>query len=211
MDTTIEGSYRDGAASGLIAGVAAGTAANGHIWAARFSGATSGSTTDRQVAVVQRLRIRAFTVSGYTAAQEVRLALYKLTSYTVAHSGGTGAIALTPEKKLTGMPAPLLAGRMAGTDQLTAGTQTIGTDPIAVGAYAELAAAATVPKGAIDIFLSTEDMTQYPIVLQNNEGLLLRNEVAQGAGGTMRLVVEIDWCELKRYPVTTYSIPKSIV
>lgn len=209
MNNLIEGSYRNGRHSGLIAGVVAGDGTNGHLWACRF--AVAPATDLRQVAVIQRLRVRGFTISGYTAAQEVRLAIYKLTAYTAAHSGGTGAVALTFDKKLTGQPAPLLTGRMAGSDQLTAGTHTIATDPLAVGAFAELAAAATVPKGLSEIFISTEDVTQHPIVLQNNEGLLVRNEVAQGGGGTMRLVVEIDHCELQRYPVTTYSIPKGVV
>lgn len=192
-----EGAYRTGAASGLIAGVTTGSATNGHIWACRW--APTAATALQQKALIQRLRVRAFTIAGYTAAQEVRLALFKMTGYTVAHSGGTGAAALTPSLKRTGMPAAVMTGRIAGTDQLTAGTQTLDTDPIAGAAYAELAAAATVAKGSLEIFLSTEDLTEHPIVLSANEGLLVRNEVAQGAGGTMRLVVEMDWLEVERY------------
>jgi hypothetical protein len=207
MDNLTEGSYRTGAVSGLITGIAnAGDATHGHIWAARF--ASSVGTDLRQVAVIQRLRVRAFTITGYTAAQEVRLAVFKLTTFTALHTGGS---AVTPDKKLTGQPNPLVTARIASTGELTAGTQTIGTDPIAAAAYAELAAAATVAKGSIDIFLSTEDLTQHPIVLQNNEGLLVRSEVVQGAPGTMRLVVECDWCELKRYPSVTYNIAKGLI
>lgn len=211
MDYAIEGSYRTGRHSGLITGVAAGSATDGHLWACRWSLTAAQQLTDkRRIAVIQRLRVRAFTVAGYTAAQEVRLAVYKLTGYTAAHSGGTGAVALTPTPKRS-CPAVQMTGRMAGTDQLTAGTQTIGTDPIAVGAYAELAAAATVQKGAIDILLSTEDLIQDPIQLAIDEGLLVRNEVAQGAGGTMRLVVEMDWHELQRYPVGTFNVAKAVI
>jgi len=207
MDNLIEGSYRTGKYSGLITGIAnAGDATHGHIWACRF--ASSPGTDLRQVAAIQRLRVRAFTVAGYTAAQEVQLAVFKLTGYTAAHTGGN---ALTVDKKLTGQPAPLMTGRIANTGELTSGTHTIGTDSIASASYAELAAAATVQKGAIDILISTEDVTQHPFVLQSNEGLLVRSEIVQGAAGTMRLVVEMDWCELKRYPLASYGAAKGVV
>lgn len=213
MDYAIEGPYRTGRYSGLITGVVAGDATNGHLWVARWALGTP-LTDKRRVAVIQRLRVRAFTVTGYTAAQEVLLAVYKLTGYSVAHTGGT---ALTPDKKFVAAPtaggaaAPIMTGRMATTAQLTAGTHVIGTDSIAAASCAELAAAATVQKGAIDILVSTEDLIQHPLELTDQEGLLVRNEVAQGAAGTMRLVVEMDWHELQRYPVGTYGPGKGVV
>lgn len=216
MDYAIEGPYRTGRYSGLITGVVAGDGTNGHLWVCRWAvpSATTALVDRRRVAVIQRLRVRAFTVAGYTAAQEVLLAVYKLTGYSAAHAGGT---ALTPDKKFVAAPtpggaaAPLMTGRMAAAAQLTAGTHVIGTDSIAAASCAELAAAATVQKGAIDILVSTEDLIQHPIELTDQEGLLVRNEVAQGAGGTMRLVVEMDWHELQRYPVGTYGPGKGVV
>lgn len=207
MDYAIEGPYRTGRYSGLITGVVAGDGTNGHLWAARWALATP-LTDKRRVAVIQRLRVRAFTVTGYTAAQEVLLAVYKLTGYSAAHAGGT---ALTPDKKFVAAPAPVMTGRMAAAAQLTAGTHTIGTDSIAAASFAELAAGAAVQKGAIDILLSTEDLIQHPLELSDQEGLLVRNEVAQGAAGTMRLVVEMDWHELQRYPVGTYGPGKGVI
>lgn len=180
-----EGAYRNGAYSGLVTGVAAA----GHLWAARFV-----ASGNRQLAVIQRLRVRAFTVAGYTAAQEVLLSVWGLTAYTAAHTGGA---AVTPVKKRTSFPSALMTGRASSGTALTPGTQTLSTDPIASGAYAELAAAATVQKGKIDILLSTEDLILNPIELANQEGLLVRNEILQGAGGTMRLVVEMEWREVE--------------
>jgi hypothetical protein len=200
----VEGAYANASPSGLIAGVAAGTATNGHLWAFRWPTPTDA----RQFAIIQRLRIRATTIAGYTAAQEVRLSLFKLTGYSASHTGGVAAV--VPSTKRTGtaagvvppsagaMPASLAVIQVANTGQLTAGTQVIDGDPIKGGSYSELAAAATVAKGAIEIFFSTEDIIRYPIVLQGNEGLLLRNEVAQGAGGSMRLIVEAEWFEVER-------------
>jgi hypothetical protein len=190
----IETAYVDGTFSGLLTAVAAGTSNAGHLWACRF--ATS-STDDRKAAVIQRLRVRGFTVSGYTAAQEVLLAVYKLTGYTTAHTGG---FAIVPQKKKESFTAPLMTGRCGNTGALTAGTHTIGGTALRAASFAELAAGATIPKGSIDILMSTEDLDRYPLVLANNEGILVRNEIAMGAGGTMRIVVEMDWNEVTVYP-----------
>lgn len=199
-----EGAYANASPSGLIAGVAAGTATAGHLWAFRWPTPTDA----RQFAVIQRLRVRAFTIAGFTAAQEVRLAVYKLTGYSASHSGGTGAI--VPSTKRTGnaaaavppsggaMPAALAVIQVANTGELTAGTQTLDAQPIKSAVYSELAAAATVPKGAIDILAPTDDVIRHPFVLQGNEGLLVRNEVAMGGGGTVRLIVEVEWYEVER-------------
>lgn len=189
--------YIDGSYSGLITGVASGSATAGHLWACRFTTPTNTVTDPRRYAVIQRLRIRFFTIAGYTSAQEVLLALFKLTAYTAAHTGG---VALTPVKKSESYATPLMTMQLANTTALTAGTQTISTDSIRAGAFSELAAAATVPKGVVDIYLSTEDLIRDPIILSNNEGLLLRNELLMGAGGTARLAVEIDWRETPFYP-----------
>jgi hypothetical protein len=198
-----EGAFRTGAKTGLVAGVTTGSSTNGHLWALRWAPNVSGTPNPRrQFAAIKRFRARWFTISGFTAAQEVGLDLFRVTSYTAAHSGGTGAAALTPSSLTRGNPfatSPLMAGRIAGSDQLTAGTQTFDTDPIASGAFAELAAAATVPKGLFELFMSTEDLLEYPLILAPNEGLVLRNTIAQGAGGTARIVVECDWLEVERY------------
>lgn len=200
-----EGAYRSGAKTGLLTGISAGTATAGHVWAARWapatpSGAGTGMAQKRMFAVLQRFRARWYTITGFTGAQEVGLDLFRLTGYSAAHTGGN---ALTPTPKRSnfrGAPsAALLTGRIATTADLTSGTHVIDTDPMASGAFAELAAGAAVPKGLFELFLSTDDLDRYPVVLAANEGLLLRNTIAMGAAGTARVVVEMDWLEVERY------------
>lgn len=202
-----EGAYKTCAVSGLITGVAGGDATNGHLWAFRFSPAVAGSPVGPlpKYAQITRLRARAFTISGYTAAQEVGIDLSILRGYSVAHTGGT-ALTLTGNngRKATYQNViPLVQPcgstiRVATTAQLTAGTHVFDAQPILEGVFSELAAGATVSKGAYDVFLSTEDLDKYPISLATGEGLCIRNTIAQGAGGTMRLSVELDWLELAR-------------
>lgn len=192
-----EGAYSSCGVSGLITGVAAdnGTTA-GHIWTVRWAPASP--QADKRIrAVVTRLRARWFTIAGFTGAQEIGFKLWKLTADSALPADGT---ALVPTKRGTSpMPTAIMAGKIAAAAALTAGTQTIAGEPIRGGAYAELAAAATVPKGAMEIFLSSEDLDRHPLVLESNEGLLITNTIAMGAGGTARLFVEFDWLEVARF------------
>jgi hypothetical protein len=172
--------------SGVLTTIAAGTASVGHLFAARFVPTGGGAA---KLFHVTRLRMLWQTIAGFTAAQEVALAAFKLTGYSVAHTGGT---AVTPLALAPGYAASQLAARMADTAALAGGTHTIGAQLLR-GAFSELATAASVQKGFIDeeAFASVHPIA----VLGSNEGILIRNEVLQGAGGTGRLTVEIDGYE----------------
>lgn len=194
-----EGAYRTGARTGVVgATLATGSATAGHVWACRYAAAASTAPVDRRRrAVIQRFRAKIATVVGFTAAQEVAFDLFKATAFTALHTGGN---AVTPSKKSTAFVAPLMTARIASTAELTAGTHTFDTDPIGGCSWPELATGAAIPKGpGGDIFLSTEDLTEQPIILAPDEGLILRNVVAFGGAGTVRLVVEMDWLEVERY------------
>lgn len=196
MNLVSEGAYRNGAMTGLITGIAAGTASAGHLWAVRWAPATN---SPRKVCVIRRLTAIWTTIAGFTAAQEVQLQLFKLTGYTAAHTGGN---AIAPSKKqVTSIaPAALLTGRIANTAELTAGTQTLDTDPLAVRSFPEFAAATNIARASMVIDLWPADVQDGPIVLEANEGLLLLNGILMGAGGTARLSVDLDWAEVAAYP-----------
>jgi len=191
--------YTIGPATGLLTGVAAGSATAGHIFAARWAPAAGKPT----LAILTRLRIRWLTIAGFTAAQEVGLDLSRVTGYTAAHTGGTALVATGLRKDRTfhanGVPFPDSAFndiRIGTTGALTAGTHTFDPTPFRQDGYSELAAAATVAKGSFQLFYSNEDLNAEPIILAANEGIVARNTIAMGAGGTARVTVEMSWVEL---------------
>src|SRR5918911_3408623 len=81
--------FRTPAESGLITGVAAGTGSAGHLFCFRNPSASVN-------VFVTRVRFRWRTTVGFTAAQEMALQAFKVTAYSVDHSGGT---AVTPLKR----------------------------------------------------------------------------------------------------------------
>jgi hypothetical protein len=50
-----------------------------------------------------------------------------------------------------------------------------------------------------NIQLISYNFNDYPLVLLNNEGFVIANQVLQGAGGTVGLVVNVEWFETDAY------------
>jgi hypothetical protein len=170
--------------SSTLTTIAAGTSSAGHLFAARYN--PSGAGANKKFHVTS-LRFFWQTIAGFTSAQELAFSAYKLTGYSAAHTGGS---AVTPLALSSAYGASQLTARMASNAELTAGTQTIGSQ-LARGSFSELAALSTSMKGFIDEQLPVFSDRHPVIVLDANEGILVRNEILQGAGGTGRLTVTL--------------------
>lgn len=194
-DITGNGAFRLCAYTGALTAVALGSATAGHIFAARWGHAS-------KLAVITSLRAKWFTIAGFTAAQEVGLEAFITRGYTGSHSGGT-AITLTGnalKKRSSHNTTAFTDLRIAATGALTNGTHAIDGQPIMAGFFAELAAGAAVPKGVFEIGYPIMDLANYPIVLSQDTGIIIRNgPTAMGAGGTARVVVDMEWLEVDAY------------
>lgn len=169
--------FNYGGASGLITVIAAGTSTAGHIYALRNPSATV-------KAFISRVRVAFHPTVAFGAAQSVSFALFKMTAYTAAHTGGT---AITPAKRITSeADASVAAARISTTGALTAGTHTIAAQPLLrAGAFG------TTP--AFNAVYEPKD--NHPLVLEEDEGLLLRNEILMGASGVGVLSIAVDGWE----------------
>lgn len=184
------GHYRLAATSGLLTTIAAGSASAGHLFAFRNAGSN--------LAIITSLIVKWRTIAGFTAAQEMALKTFLLSAYSASHSGGTDIPLTTPQfKKRQSYPVTTVASaRIGTTGALTAGTHTLNTNEFLSDSFAELAAAATVPKGQMTMTFRAVESNEHGLVMANNEGFIVRNEVLMGAGGTGRLIVEMDWFEV---------------
>jgi hypothetical protein len=194
IDVGALGSYRVAEFSGLMATIAAKTATAGHIFAWRWGDAT-------RFALLKYLKIRYSVVTGFTAAQELGFDAIIARGYTVSSSAGT-AITLggNSMKKRTSMGASLLTdARIAAAVALTAGTHTLDGQPIVTSGRRTLAAAATVEGLDFEEALDLTNSGDYPYVFAQNEGIIVRNNILMGAGGTVRLHVQMAWDEVAAY------------
>jgi hypothetical protein len=86
--------------------------------------------------------------------------------------------------------------RIASTAALTAGTRTLDTNAFAVTngwAGSTLLTTGVVPLQQVELYQNGGN--EYPIILANNEGIVITNAVAMGATGVMTVAVNIEWTE----------------
>ena len=179
------GYYRFASVTGLLTAVAA----QGELMQFRWASVT-------HLALIQQLRVRAICTTAFTAAQEVGYNAATVTGWTVNGTGGTDIVPNASNlMKRTSFPQSQVASlRFATTAALGAGTKTIfGTNFWEKNGYAAAVGAEIVNHSA-DM---TDGGAEYPIVLQQNEGIILRNgPTAMGAAGLVKLSVEIAWAEV---------------
>lgn len=175
--------------SGLITGAA--VVANAPLFSARWADAT-------RFCVIHRVRAHATVTTAMTAAQELGLNLVKAISFSVSDSGGTAQNATGSGTSLRGSMGTGLFGatdiQIATTTLLTAGTRTIGGINMAdVSAWS--AAVGT------DFGFDWQQTSpgEHPLVLAQNDGILVRNSIILPAAGAFRLTVELSWSEVTAY------------
>lgn len=190
------GAYRLCATSGVLTGVAAGTATAGFLFALRAP-ATN-------IMVLQRLKVKLWTIVQPTATLELSLKAYRLTGYTVAVTGGTTIPLTSPQfkKRTSYASTSIQAASIATTAGLTAGTHTLDTNEFLSEGQAEAAAAEATSPNVIEMEFMANEAGEHGMVFTGNEGFIIRNEVLMSAAFTGRMSVALDWIEASTWPPT---------
>jgi hypothetical protein len=153
-----------------------------------------------QLCVVKRISITATVTAGFTAGQQLGYGVFVARNFLASDSGGTALAPFTGsnQKIRTALNSSGVTDcRISTTGVLTAGTRTLDTQPLGLTyAYAATTTAGTIIN---NVQLISYNFNDYPLVLQNNEGFVIANQVLQGAGGTVGLVVNVEWFETDAY------------
>jgi hypothetical protein len=184
------GHYRLVATSGVLTGVAAGTATAGFLFALR--------APSSNVMVMQRMKVKVWTIIQPTATLEISLKAFRLTGYTVAVSGGTTISLSSPQfKKRTSYASTTIqAASIATTAGLTAGTHTLDTNEFCSEGISEPAAAEATSPMLMEMEYLGNEAGEHGMVFTGNEGFIVRNEVLMSAAYTCRMSVAVDWFEV---------------
>jgi hypothetical protein len=149
--------------------------------------------------LVRRVGVGFVTTTAFTASQLVSFGLVVARNFTASDSGGT-AVTLTGSnaKHRTTLSTPTsLDCRVSTTAALTAGTRTLDANNLAVAAgWSGTAGTIIVP--ALNNLLS-HDTGDYPLVLAQNEGLIIANLTAMGAAGVGVATVAIEFAEASAF------------
>ena len=185
------GSYQLSATSGAMTLIAAA----GTVFSFRYAPGTG------QVCVIKRVTVAWNTTTGFTAGQAMGYGLYFARSFTASDSAGT---ALAPivgnsQKYRTNqmISSQVTDARIPTTALLTAGTRTLDTQ--ALGQTYFYAPTTTAGTHLPNTDLISYDISDYPLVLQNNEGFVITNQILMGAAGVGTLTVNVEWFEANSY------------
>ena len=175
--------------TGNLTIVTAGTA--NPVWALR--------QIDTSVLEIRRLGLSWVTTTGYTSAQYQDWQVHIARSYTVSSSSGTAWNSASNNSKIrTSLATPTsMDMRISTTGALTAGTFTADTNPIAqIGCWNVAATAgAYIPF----TWLVDQGPGDYPIILAQNEGLIISPVTTMGTAGVGKLTVTVEFCQAASY------------
>jgi len=186
------GRFRTVTTSGALTAIAALTSSAGHLWAFR-------NPESSKLALIERIQISFQLTVLPSAAQEVGFALHQTTAHTAQPTGGADVSMTTPQVKLrTSHGVSTSSIHFANsTAALTAGTYTQKTLPVIRDSLWALVAGATIPIPKLTMDL---DLRDNPLVLAQDEGLLLGNSILMANSVAGRLFVACQWREVSSYP-----------
>lgn len=184
------GTYQLSAATGAITTLAA----NGPIFSFRWAPGTG------QVCVIKRVAIGFNATTGFTTGQAMGFGMYFARSFTASDTVGT---AITPilgnsnKNRSTQMTSMVTDARISAAAVLTAGTRTL--DSQALGLTQFYAPTTTAGTLLASTNLVSYNLDDYPLVLQNNEGFVITNQILMGAAGVGTAYINVEWFEANSY------------
>jgi len=202
----------------LLSGLTTGMGANAPIFSARWA------TAAYLRAAIMRLRCSMLTTTAFTTAQETSVNAYLASAFTASDSGGTSGIPVAGQNSLLQVSEAATVSafssiQIAAAVALTPGTRTLDTIPFIAG-EAFTSGAGQNPGGAVLFDWNVDSDQRTPIVLQgitptigqqgipgvqppatpaniaaNAQGIVIQSDIAQGAAGVVRFLVELEWLE----------------
>lgn len=192
---------------GAFTGAYTGAGANTPLFSMRFVAGSAGSA---QIAMIQRVTMSFVQTTAFTTAQQMGFGLLVARSFTGSDAGGTQIVVSGNNQKFrTSMQTSQIATngdmRIASTAALTAGTRTLDSQAVSVahgwGGSVLLTTGMYQPQ---QITLYENFPGDTPLVLQSNEGIVINNIVAMGAGGVFTVAVNVEWTESATAATTSY-------
>lgn len=174
----------------------ASVAANAPLFSMRYAPGTS------NVAVITKISVGFAQTVGWTAAAAQEFGVFVARTWTANDSGGTQVVVTGNSNKArtTMDPTGMTDVRVASTSTFTAGTRTLDTNAVALTIVptSQVAVASAVYPFVQEVIFD-HNTSDHPIVLQNNEGIVINNITAFPAAGTAKMIFNIEWFEVAAY------------
>lgn len=179
--------------TGLSGAMAAGLAAGAPIFSMRWAPSPAS-----MLALIHRIEIAIVETGTVFTAGIGFCQVFIARGFTAADTGGTSISFAGNTNKLRTSHAPSqMAMNVATTGALTPGTRTVDTNDCGLEVFPVPATANTLLLPMTDILQRAFGDGDWPVVLANNEGLILT--ATMPALGTWQFAVNIDWIEVPTY------------
>lgn len=150
-------------------------------------------------ALIKRVSIGAAITTAFTAAQPVDFDLIIARGFTVADTGGnpvTPILGNSQKNRTRWMNTSQLADlRDSSGAALTAGTRTLDAAAIGEAIITQTNGLGSGGMSPIDLY-KHDIMAGHPLMIGNNEGLIIRVVTAMGAVGVVKVYYSIEWAEV---------------
>lgn len=177
---------------GVQTGAITGLAAAAPIFSLRYAGTG--------VLLFRRIGLGFIATSVFTTAQRVEFGAFFARNFTVSDSGGTPITLFgTGNNKHRTSQASLSSGdiRVAQTGALTLGTRTLDASPISYQAV-HIAAVGSSIQPSLNNLLQF-DSGDNPLIVANNEGIVVANNLLMGAGGAGVVYLNFEFAEVATF------------
>lgn len=184
------GIYRASHLSGVMA---AGLASDSEIFQFRWTHASN-------LALIGRVRLDGLGGSATAfAAGHGKIDMVAARGWSADGSGGTAMTITGDNQSLRTSMGTTLAGAIRGssTAALTAGTKTLDAQPMGLYAFAVGTVVSVQYATDVDLFNGMSGGLNYPLVLAQNEGFVVRATVP--ATGTWQYGITVEWAEVTSY------------
>lgn len=188
------GAYRIGVVSGSIT---ATLAANAALFSARW-------TNTPNLALIQMIRAAAICDAAITTGVVFDLEAIVARSFTASDSAGTSVLPTGNSQKMRTSMGTTLFGdmRVSAAVALTAGTRTL--DGQGIGRIQGFSGTALGTSffgsggGAMPLYVR-DNNDAHPLILAQNEGIIVRAPLVGPATGTFKVLIEMEWLEVAAY------------
>lgn len=185
LDHGAGGYFRVAMQTGALTGVGGG----GVVWAFHWTSATYN-------AIVWYFKLVWLCTTAFGAAQLVDHGLYQARAWTGDYTGGaTATLTGNNNKKRTSHATSLVADFRLSTTAALGGSPSISVDAQPI-IYRQRWCSAIGQVLTTPQWVDFEMEQEHPIVLAQNEGLVLQNVTAMGASGVLKLGIEVAWAEV---------------
>lgn len=183
------GAYQLAAQSGALTTIAAA----GRIFSFRWAPGTG------QLCVIKRVTISFVCTTAFTTAQEMGYGLFVARSFTASDTVGTQSAPFSTnfnKYRTTQLSSNVTDARIGAAVVVSGGTiNTTDVNPLGLVNFWVPGAGTALPTTN----LISYNASDYPLVLQNNEGFVIQNRILMGAVGVGTAIINVEWFETNSY------------